>query len=250
MPVRILARAFLLCALLAMSGSHAMEVEQMKSLAGASLLDLRVDALFEQCGLPSTIVDALDAPKERNLLHWKQQEMKLSPRMWTIHYSHEGLTASANAAWRNSQRPDATCLAGIASLVLDAKGESGILSVRKRVDDEGYITSYTVPDNLYTAHQIVSVTTKLKRGIPTTNIAKLYGAPSQIFKLDADVSTYRYWVVKRDGKMPLSAYAVDFEVRNSTRQCTRYVAYSSGVEFVQEKLDAMVREWQKVYVID
>jgi len=250
MSAKFPASALLLSALLIPFGSHAMNLAQMKSLAGASLLDLRVDALFEQCGLPSAIVDRADASQERQVLNWKQVGMQLSSRTWDIQYSRQPTALSTSGGWRNPAPPNSTCLADLTSLALDAKGESGILTVKKRDDGQGYITTYTVPDNLFAAHRIVGIAATWQRSRPVSEIAKAFGAPSEIIQRDGEVSTHRYWVIHREGKMPLSAYAVDFEVDDTKKTCSRYAAYSSGVEFVQEKLDALVRAWEKAYVID
>jgi len=230
--------------------SQAMDLARMRSLAGASLLDLRVDALFKQCGLPSVIVDTADDPKERKTLHWNRVDMTLSSKNWEIHYSRKEPAAGSAIGWRNPTTPEATCLANLAILVLDTKGESGILSVKKRDDDQGYITTYKVPDNLYAAHQVVGITATLERSMPSSELAKAYGPPTEIIKREGGISIHRYWVVHRDGKMPLSAYAVDFEVNNMSKTCDRYAAYASGVKFVQDKLDALIHQWEKVYVID
>jgi hypothetical protein len=32
--------------------------------------------------------------------------------------------------------------------------------------------------------------------------------------------------------------------------CTRYTVHTRGVEFVQDKLDALLRQWEKDYVLD
>ena len=227
-----------------------MDFEQMKSLAGASLLDLRVDALFEQCGLPAAIMDTKAAAHERQALHWDQARMELSPKNWEIHYSRTAPAADSRETWRNPAPPNAACLAELASLVLDAKGEAGILSMTKRDDNQGYITTYAIPDNLYRAHQIVGIAATWARSRPVSELAEAFGAPSEIVERDGDASIYRYWIVIKDGQMPLGLYAVDFEVSNAKKTCSRYAAYSSGVEFVQEKLDTLVREWEKVYVLD
>jgi len=236
--------------LVAPIASQAMDLARMRSLAGASLLDLRVDALFKQCGLPSVIVDTADDPKERKALHWKRVDMTLSSKNWEIHYSRKLPAPGSAVGWRNPTMPDVTCLANLAILVLDTKGESGILSVKKRDDGQGYITTYKVPDNLYAAHQVVGITATLGRSMPSPELAKAYGPPTEIIKREGGISIHRYWVIHRDGKMPLSAYAVDFEVNNMSKTCDRYAAYASGVKFVQDKLDALIHQWEKVYVID
>jgi len=228
----------------------AMDLEQMKALAGASLLDLRVDAVFTRCGLPSAIVDTADASHVRQTLYWTDVAMKLSPLNWDIHYSRQPYTARTAAGWRNPARGNAACLSGLGALDLDAKGESGILSVTKREDNQGYTTTYTIPDDLYRAHQIVGIVATLRRGRSVAEIEKAFGTPGEIIKRGGHVNIHRYWIVHREGQMPLALYAVDFEVDDTTKTYGRYSAYSSGVGFVQEKLDALVREWEKAYVID
>ena len=230
--------------------SWAMDVTQLRSLAGASLLDLRVDALFEQCGLPSAIVDTATDAGERQALHWNQVTMNLSSKSWEIHYSAKTPPAKSTASWRNAAPAKDACIGGLAFLVLDAKGESGALSVKKRDDDQGYITTYQVPDNPYAAHQIVGIAAILEHGMSVAEITRAFGKPDEIIKRDKNFTLYRYWVVRREGQMPLAAFAVDFEVITTTKQCGRYSAYSSGVKFVQDKLDTLTRAWQKAYVID
>lgn len=227
---------------------YAMGPEQVAALPGAVLLDMRVDALFKKCGLPATINDSADPKTKRQTLRWGATPMQLSAQAWTLHYSRAPI-AKAAESWRHPQSGSVDCLTGLAELVLRTKGEAGFLTVKKRPDNNGYITSYTVPDDLFIAHQVVSISGNWQQGKTADAIRATYGKPDEILDT-ADGNRYRYWIVKRDNKMPLSALAVDFDITGPAHSCRTFAVHTTGVEFVQEKLDALIRQWERVYVID
>jgi hypothetical protein len=229
---------------------QAMSPEQVKSLAGAALLDLRVDALLRRCGLPSAIVDTADASQPRQTIRWEEAEMKLSPMEWAIHYSQRRAATDSRIGWRNTHPGSGACLPELSGLVLHAKGAVGFLTVKKRADDKGYITSYTVPENLYTAHQVVGLTGNWKQGMPISSIPKTYGTPDEVLTREGGIKIYRYWVVDRQQQRPVSVHAVDFETSGTETICTKYTVHTSGIGFVQERFDALLREWERDYVLD
>jgi len=134
----------------------AMKAGQLETLPGTALLDLRVDGVFQQCGLPALINDNAAPKIPRQQLHWGETPMQLSKQAWTLHYSRAPI-ASTPVAWRNTQPASVDCLAGLKQLVVSTNGEAGFLNVKKRPDNKGYITSYTVPDDLFNAHKVVGI---------------------------------------------------------------------------------------------
>lgn len=229
---------------------QAMSLEQMKMLAGTSLLDVRVDALFRRCGLPAAIVDSATDPRHRQILRWKHAQMKLSPLKWDVIYSRQREVATRDNAWINPAAGGVACLAGLSGLVLQARGAAGILSVTKRADNQGYLTSYQVPKDPYAAHQVIGITGSWKQGMSISRIHELYGKPDEILERQAGIKHYRYWVVAKQNEMPKSVHAVEFEVLGAEKVCTQYTVQTSGFEFVQEQFDALLRQWEKDYVFD
>lgn len=250
-PTSILASVMSLCGIALIAGDvHAMSVEQMRMLAGAAVLDVRVDAALKDCGLPSFIADTGDVSRQRQTLRWGKTEMKLSSTQWEIVYSRHRGAANHGNGWLNPGPGAVTCLAGLSGLVLHAKGDAGFLSVKKRPDSKGYLTTYHVPDDLYAAHQVIGLTGSWKQGMPVSTMEERYGTPDEIPDGDGGVRHYRYWVVVKQKEMPVSVYAVDFEVPGAQRVCTDYSIHANGFGFVQEKLDALQRQWERDYVLD
>ncbi|MBI5040643.1 MAG: hypothetical protein HZB57_05430, partial [Gammaproteobacteria bacterium] len=220
-------------------------------LAGAALLDVRVDAVLNECGLPSVIADTADVSLHRQVVRWEGAEMELSPMQWEIVYSRQRDTADHSNGWVNPGAGNVTCLSSdVSSLALHAKGDAGILSVKKRADNKGYLTSYQVPDSLYAAHQVIGLTGNWNQGTPVSRIQARYGNPDEILDKEDGIKLYRYWVVVKQKQMPISAQAVDFEVKGTQKICSKFTIQTKGYEFVQERLDALQRQWEKDYVLD
>jgi hypothetical protein len=232
--------------------AQAMRFDQMKMLAGAALLDARADAVLDDCGLPAAIADTENATAPRQTIRWADVDMKLSSKDWDIFYSRRQKAPSHGHGWRNPGSGNVKCLpSDLSGLVLHAKGDAGILNVTKRADNKGYTTTYHVPDDRYAAHLVVAVTGNWKQGMPASKIVERYGEPDEIQKKKNGTSRYLYWVIARNDKaMPVSVHAVGFEVKGPKMTCTQYTVQTSGVEFVQEKFDALQRQWERDYVLD
>ena len=229
---------------------YAMRPDQMNMLAGTALLDLRVDAALKICGLPSVIRDAADTPPLRNTIQWGDVGMKLSSMKWELVYSRQQDTVDHENGWINPDSGSVTCLPDLSGLVLYAKGNAGFLSVKKKHDSMGYVTTYRVPDNLYLAHQVTGLSGNLKQAMPVSTILQQYGNPDEILDAAKGIKHYRYWVVVKQKAMPVSLHAVDFEVKETSNTSIQYSVYTDGTEFVQDKLDALMREWERDYVLD
>jgi len=250
---RALASAMALWAfLLPAHDVHAMSPDQMKKLAGAGLLGLPADAVFRRCRLPAAIVDAVDPSHKKRTVRWGEATMQLSASDWNLLYGRRQRPTPRESAWINSGPGGNACLsADLSELVLRAKGGSGVLSVKKRADNQGYVTTYRVPDDLYAAHRVTEVTGRWKTGLPIAEVRQRYGDPDEVVKDGDRVRFNRYWVIERNDKqMPTSLHAVDFEIDRGGKTATGYILRSSDVEFVQQKLDALLRQWEKDYVLD
>ena len=230
--------------------AQAMSFDQMKMLAGTALLDARVDTVLNDCGLPSAIADTAPVTTQRKTIRWADVVMKLSSMNWDIVYSRQQKTADHGNGWVNPGPASGTCLSNLSGLVLHSKGDAGILTVNKRADNNGYLTTYHVPDDLYAAHQVIGLTASWKQGVPISKIEERYGRPDEIQHGEDGLKLYRYWVVVKHKQMPVSLHAVDFDVRGEENFCTHYTVRTNGFEFVQEKLDALQRQWERDYVLD
>jgi len=247
----VLVSVMSLCGVFLNAGeAQAMSLSQMKTLAGIPLLDLRIDAVLNRCGLPSAIVDTAEVSQPRQAIRWKQVPMKLSSMQWEIIYSRRREAGNHENGWINPHPPSRACLAGLSGLVLHAKGNVGFLSVTKRPDNQGYRTSYDIPKDIYVAHQVIKLTGRWKQGVSIASLQERYGKPDEVLDSEGGTKHYRYWVVAKQNQMPVSLHAVDFEVQDAEKVCTQYTVQTSGVEFVQEKLDALLRQWERDYVLD
>lgn len=229
---------------------HAMSMEQMTALAGNSLLELRVDAVFRKCGLPSEILDPAGMPRAKQKVRWGTVEMTLSPLEWDLIYSRQRTIAVRNSGWINPHPAGRACLADLSQLILHTKGDVGFLSVKKRTDNKGYLTSYLVPNSLYAAHQVIGLIGSWKQGMPISRIQERYGNPDELLDREDGIQLYRYWVVAKQKEMPVSVHAVDFEVKDAEKICIKYTVQTSGFDFVREKFEALLRQWERDYVLD
>jgi len=257
MRARIIKIRYVVICLIAAAGAYlhpeaveAMSIAQMRTLTGNGLLGLRVDKVFHHCGLPASIADA-DASREKHALRWDRVPMHLSAGDWDLTYVPRQHAAPGKDGWINPHPGHSACLAGLATLVLHANGNSGILSVRKRADNHGYVTTYHVPDDRYDAHQVSAVTGRWKTGVPVSRLLKRFGKPDETLKNSAGVPLHRYWIVEKNNRqMPISLHAVDFEIGHGGKTSSRYIVRTRGVGFVQQKMDALMRQWEKGYVLD
>ncbi len=177
--------------------------------------------------------------------------MALSAMDWDLSYARTHAAETRKPDWTNPAPGNSKCLSSLSRLELHAQGNSGILSINKRPDNNGYTTTYRVPDNIYAAHLIVSITGYWKTGISTSALHQRYGAADEILSADNGLPFHRYWVIsKNDKQMPTLVYAVDFEINNNAKTVSKYLIWTSDVEFVQQKLDALMRKWEKDYILD
>lgn len=231
--------------------SAAMTLGQMKSLKGAAQLEITVDKLFRGCGLPAAIVDhgpadGVDGAKQR--INWHGVDMRLTAMDWDVVYGTQQRSLGKTERRVNRGQFDHRCTSGLSQLLFHAKGHVGVLTVTKKAQGFGYITVYREPKNLYQAHKVIGVKATLTRGLPVSTLVDRYGQPDEVLKPPGARDNFRYWVVTRRDHRPESLHAIDFEVDNGT--CKTYVISTSSVDFVQQRLDSLLKQWERDYVLD
>ena len=236
------------CCWSVIDASAAMTLARAKSLKGAAQLELSMDQLFRRCGLPAAILDHGPEGDAKQQINWQGVPMRLSALDWDAVYGIGQRGPGKPAGWINGGKSDGRCAAGLSRLRFHAKGHVGVLSVTKKPHDFGYITTYREPKNLYTSHQVISVNATLTIGLPVSTLMSRYGKPDEVTKSRGKADNFRYWVVTLHDHRPESLYAVDFEIDNSASKT--YVISSSGVDFVQQRLDALLKQWERDYVLD
>lgn len=226
----------------------AMTLGQMRLLAGAAQLELTLDQLFRSCGLPAAIVDHGPADGAKQRTNWQGVDMRLSAMDWDAVYGIRQRKPGKTEGWVNRGKVDERCISGLSELLFHAKGRVGVLTVTKKARGFGYITAYREPKSLYTAHKVVGLKVMLTRSLPVSTLVGRYGQPDEISKWPGARDNYRYWVVTRRDHRPESLYAVDFEIDDGTAKT--YAISTSGVDFVQQRLDSLLNQWERDYVLD
>jgi hypothetical protein len=134
--------------------------------------------------------------------------------------------------------------------VFEARGQVGVVSTRKRSDGFGYVTTYRVPGSLLEAHKVVGVKVGLSKPITVSTLTGRYGPPDEVLGMKEGKERHRYWVLTRNDQRPETLHAVDFEIGNRDRSSGAYQISTVGTDFVRERLDSLLREWERDYVLD
>ena len=226
----------------------AMTLEQMKSFRGTAQLEMTVDSLLASCGLPAAIMDGGPADGAKQHLNWQGAGMRLSTLDWDVVYGKQQREPGKHGGWTNRKQYDLRCASGLSQLQFHAKGHVGVLSVTKKPHDSGYTTTYAEPKNLYKAHKVVSFKAVLAKGLPVSTLISRYGQPDQVLKRPGGGDQFRYWVLTLRDRRPESLHAVDFEIDNAIARS--YAIGGSDVDFVQQRLDTLLKQWERDYVLD
>lgn len=226
----------------------AMTLDQMKLLKGTAQLELTLDQLFRSCGLPTAIVDHGPADGAKQRINWQGVDMRLSTMDWDVVYGMHQRKPGKTEGWVNGGKFDNRCTSELSQLRFHAKGRVGVVTVTKKAQGFGYITTYREPKNLYKAHTVISVRATMTRSLPVSTLVGRYGQPDEISKWPGARDNYRYWVVTQRDHRPESLYAVNFEIDNGTAKT--YAISTSGVDFVQQRLDSLLNQWERDYVLD
>lgn len=226
----------------------AMTLDQMKLLTGAAQLEITVDQLFRRCGLPAAIVDHGRADAAKQQINWYGQGMRLSAMDWDAVYGIPQRKPGNMGGWVNGGAPDNRCVSELSQLVFYAKGQVGVLRVTKKAQGFGYITAYRVSRGLYKAHKVIGVRVTLTRSLPVATLAGRYGQPDEVLKRPGTKESFRYWVLTLRDHRPELLFAVDFEIDNGT--CSSFAISTAGSDLVQQRLDSLLKKWERDYILD
>jgi len=220
----------------------------MKSLKGATQLGITVDQLFRSCGLPAAIVDRGPADAAKQHINWHGLGMRLSAMDWDAVYGIPQRKLENAGGWVNGRKSDNRCTSGLSQLVFYAKGHAGVVTVTKKTQGFGYVTSYRVPPNLYKAHKVIGVKATLTSSLPVATLVGRYGQPDEVSKQPGTKERFRYWILTLRDHRPELLYAVDFEIDDGT--CKSFAISTTGSDFVQQRLDSLLMKWERDYVLD
>lgn len=225
-----------------------MTLTQMKALKGAAQMEMTLDRLLRICGLPAAIVDNAAANRGKPPIHWNRVAMHLSAMDWEVSYGMRQRNLEKSAGWVNPGAPAGRCTEGLSRLQLHAMGNTGVLTVTKKPQGIGYVTTYREPKSLFKAHKVVMAQAILARSLPIEDILGRYGEADEVVRQPGKRDRLRYWVLTRRDHRPEFLYAVDFEIDG--RGTGTYTLSSSAVDFVQQRLDFLLRQWERDYVLD
>ncbi len=226
----------------------AMTLAQMNSLGGAAQLDLTLEQLFLSCGLPAAIRDYGPAGGAKQQIQWREVAMRLSALDWDVVYAAAQPKPEKSMGWINAGKSEMRCAAGMSQLQLHAKGHVGVLSVTKKPNDIGYVTTYIVPKNLYQAHKVISLKATLAQALSASTLTSRYGRPDEVLKRPGNQELFRYWVLTLREQRPETLHAVDFEIGNGNSKS--YLISTSELEFVRQRLEKLLTQWERDYVLD
>jgi hypothetical protein len=225
-----------------------MTLDQMKLLEGAAQLELTVDKLFRHCGLPVAISDHGPASGEKQDVHWGGVTLRLSPLDWDVAYGLNLKEVGGPSDWTNRRKPNVRCMKELSRLSFAARGHVGVLTVTKKADGFGYVTSYREPKSLLKAHKVVGVTATHAKGASVQALTGRYGRPDEVVKQPGAREKFRYWVLTRRDHRPELLYAVDFEIDGGSSNT--HAISTSSVAFVAQRLDILLKQWERDYVLD
>jgi hypothetical protein len=220
----------------------------MNALPGARLLELPLDQVFETCGLPAAIADLGAAHGTKVKLRWRTTEMDLSRGEWDVLYSRQREDRVPDG-WLNPGKSGGQCLVNESRLVLRGR-EIGKVLVTKKTREPGYVTQYQVPRDTLRAHRVIGIEASFENPIPISVLIGKHGKPDAVIGNRPGGKLFRYWVVTHHNQMPVSAFAVDFRLDKDEKFVVAVAVSTDNVGFVRERLDLLLNEWEKMYVLD
>lgn len=207
----------------------AMDIEQMRTIAGVEMLESRVNQVLEAYGQASAIL-----PTETT----DQEQTALPAGDWSLVY-----TPPESASDHHSQQPAEHLLSlnNFSRLELYARGGVGEVIVRRKPQK----TTYEIPHDPYRAHQVISLSAVLRQAIPVSRLISHFGDQYEEIKTPDKIRWLRFWVKQRQGEMPHKLYAVDFGLNADGDKVTILVASGPQVDFVTEALVSQYKLWEQ-----
>lgn len=207
----------------------AMDVAQMRAMAGLEMLESRVTRVIEAYGQASAIL-----PTETTV----QDKTGLPAGDWSVVYTP---IKPPDAPDNKQQAGWLLHLHDFSRLVLYARGGVGEVIVRRKPQK----TTYEIPHDPYQAHQVISLSAELRQPIPLTRLIERFGAKYEEINTTDKGRRLRFWVLQRQGEMPHKLYAVDFGLNARGDKATDLMAYGPQVDFVAKVLVSRYQLWER-----
>jgi len=209
--------------------AKAMQADQMRAIAGLAMLDARATEVVDAYGQPS----ALCADGVRDCI----AGAALPAGDWELVY----LPKARATARSESGMDDGFALPIFSRVVLHAKGGVG----RVVTEDHPRRLRFEVPGDPWLAHQIVSVTAQLRTPVALADLVARFGHAHQRVTGPDGARWLRYWVVRKQGQLPLRLYAVELRLDAGGDKVTALRADGSQVGFVASELKARHDIWER-----
>ncbi len=225
-----------------MSGSAAaMTLSQMCALPGGSLIERRAVQVLEAYGPPAAVLEPKDSHLTQ-LVHWHASQMRLGRGTWKLIYQGRKEAAPA-PGWRNPNPQMPKLLAEVSRLELVAAGGVGIVTINMAA----HKTTYSVPSDQLRAHKIVAVTAHFAEPISPRSIVDRYGHGCEFVVGKTGRPVMRYWVLTEEYALPISLFAVDFELASDWNKVTGYAIRGVEARSVRRRFNAYYEHYLDLF---
>lgn len=223
--------------------SGALDLKQMREIEGVGMMDAQIKSVFDNYGLPAVIGVRKPVTSRRvTAAAWHGTSLRVPGGDWEVIYSRKDrprddpLSIWHNPDWTMPPRFDR-----LARLILYAKGNVGRMTVRRFP----HKTTYDVPTDPLQAHQVISVRAEYRTPIPVAAITARYGNIYDTVTHQSPVQLMRYWVLRKEGDVPLALYAVDFELNAKGDAVRACIANGIEAEFVLKRFQNYYDRWEE-----
>lgn len=208
--------------------ANAMDAQQMRSIAGLTLLDARAVEVTRVYGPPAALCSA----RNRSCGKPEADESTLPQGDWRLEYrpepAPEGDTLKLG-------------LPAFSQLVMYAKDKVG----RVVVSHHPRSVNYEVPEDPYLAHQINRVEARLREPVPLDAMLDQLGPPDQRITEGEGAGGIRYWVIRKEGQLPVAVYAVDLLLNARRDKVIALRGAGPSVDYVARELKARYKIWER-----
>ncbi|MHB8473399.1 MAG: hypothetical protein ACYDC8_11280 [Gammaproteobacteria bacterium] len=219
-----------------------MDLKQMHEIEGVGMMDTQAKTVFDHYGLPAVIRARKLATAQRVTIAWHGTSMRVPDGDWEVIYSRKYRPGGdQRAIWHNPHQTISPRLDRLARLILYVQGNVGRMTVRRFPQK----TTYDVPTDPLNAHKVISVRAEYRAPIPVAAITARYGSTYDTVTDQSPVQLMRYWVLRREGDVPLALYAVDFELNAKGDAVLACIASGIEAEFVLKKLQNYYDRWEE-----
>ncbi len=217
-----------------------MTLQQLRTLAGGAVIDLRVADMPKALSMPAMILTHATSAADKVLVRWHDIDMPLTRTTWDIVYQQLNSPAKKSiTGWRNPNPAMPPILAGLSSIRLLAKGGSGIVTINKTA----HKTRYAIPENQLLAHKIIRAQALFSVPVPVNNLVSQYGNHYETVTEKAGGRMLRFWVLEEKDELPLSLHAVDFPLTNDGKEVSGYIVSGTDIDYVQRKFSVYYQQW-------